>query len=161
MNNQDIKKTIDAINNVSADRHKLVLILGMFGAGKTQLLKQVAGAIKGQYINVNLELSDQLLKLPARSANDGVTVHGLIDDLCDRYSPNDETLLVDNIEILFSPELGRINPVDTFKRVSRQRPIVLALPAVRDRNTAVYGTPDHPDYFPISLEDYVVIELSS
>jgi hypothetical protein len=85
----------------------------------------------------------------------------LIDDLCDRYSPNDETLLVDNIEILFSPELGRINPVDTFKRVSRQRPIVLALPAVRDRNTAVYGTPDHPDYFPISLEDYVVIELSS
>lgn len=161
MNNQNIKKTIDAINNVSTDRHKLVIILGMFGSRKTQLLKHVADIIKGQYININLELTDQLLKLPAKDANDGVTVHRLIDELCDRYSPNDETLLIDNIEILFSPELGRVNPVDTFKRVSRQRPIVLALPALRQGNMAVYSKPDHPDYFLISLEDYVVIELAA
>jgi hypothetical protein len=159
VNNQDIKKTLDAINKVSADRHKLIIILGMFGAGKTQLLKQVADLVQGRYININLELSERLLQLPARDASDGVTVHRLIDDICDSQSPNGEPLLVDNIEILFSPELGKVNPVDTFKRVSRQRPIVLAMPALRQGNMAVYSTPDHPDYFPISLEDYIVIEL--
>jgi len=68
-------------------------------------------------------------------------------------------LLIDNVELLFSPELSKINPVDTFKRMSRQRPVVLALPAVRQGSLAIYSTPNSADYLPMQLEDFVVIEI--
>jgi hypothetical protein len=154
-----IQQAIDAIDNVYADRHKLVILLGTFGVGKTKVLKQIAKQSGGVYLNLNLELSERLLKLPARATNDGVTVHRLIDEICDAFSPNRETLLVDNIELLFSPELGKTNPVDTFKRMSRQRPMIIALPAHREGSHAIYSSPDHQDYFPIPLEEYIVIEM--
>lgn len=159
MTTDRIQQAIDAIQNVSSDRHKLVILLGAFGAGKTKVLKQIANLSGGIYLNLNLELSERLLQLPAKATNDGVTVHRLIDEICDQFSPNGETLLMDNVEILFSPELGKTNPVDTFKRMSRQRPVVIALPAYREGTHAIYSTPDHQDYFPIPLEEYVVIEM--
>jgi len=67
--------------------------------------------------------------------------------------------LVDNVELLFSPELGKINPVDTFKRISRQRPVVLALPARRQGAHAEYSLLGREDYMRIPLEDYTVIEM--
>lgn len=149
---------IDAINNVSLDRHKLVILLGVFGAGKTKVLKKTAEQA-GVYLNLNLELSERLLKLPKTVMNDGVTVPNLIDEICDVFSPSRETLFVDNIELLFSPELGKINPVDTFKRISRQRPVVIAIPAYREGSMAVYSTPNSKDYFPIPLEEFVTIEI--
>jgi len=153
------QSTVDAIKTVSQDRHKLVILLGVFGVGKTNILKKIARETAGVYLNLNLELSERLLKLPRSAMNDGVTVPRLIDEICDLFSPQKETLFVDNIELLFSPELGKINPVDTFKRISRQRPIVIAIPAYREGNLAVYSTPDSQDYFPIPLEDFVTIEV--
>jgi hypothetical protein len=159
MPNYSTKEVLNIIQSISLDRHKLVILLGHFGSGKTKLLKQVAEKFNGVYVNLNFELSEQLLQLPAKAAADGVTVHRLIDEICDQYSPNGEVLLVDNIELLFSPELGKINPVDTFKRVSRQRPVVIALPAYRQGKLAIYSTPDHQDYFPIHLEEYITVDL--
>ncbi len=153
------QSVIDAITNVSLDRHKLVILLGVFGVGKTKTLKKIAEKTDGVYLNLNLELSERLLKLPRNAMNDGVTVTRLIDEICDLFSPTKETLFVDNIELLFSPELGKINPIDTFKRISRQRPVVIAIPAFREGNLAVYSTPDSQDYFPIPLEDFVTIEI--
>lgn len=150
---------IDAIKNVSLDRSKLVVLLGAFGTGKTRILKKIAKKTDGVYLNLNWELSERLLKMPRNAMNDGVTVHKLIDEICDFFSPKKEILFVDNIELLFSPELGKINPVDTFKRISRQRPVVIALPAFREGNLAVYSTPDSQDYFPVPLEDFVTIEV--
>jgi hypothetical protein len=66
---------------------------------------------------------------------------------------------VDNIEILFSPELGKINPVDTFKRISRQRVVVMALPARRQGDSAEYSQIGRDDYLRIPLEEYTVIEM--
>ncbi len=139
-------RLIETVRTVSADRHKLVILLGDFDAGKTALLKDVAAEIKGQYVNLNLELTERLLTLPRRQYADGVTAHRLIDELCDELSPKRETLLVDNIELLFSPELGKLNPLDTFKRMSRQRPVILALPARRVGNQAEYSSLGQADY---------------
>lgn len=157
--NNSVLKAVDAVKMVSLDRHKLVVLIGKFGAGKTKVLKLIAEQSGGIYLNLNLELSERLLKLPAKATNDGVTVHRLIDEICDQFSPNRETLLVDNVEMLFSPELGKINPVDTFKRISRERPVVIALPAYRQGTHAIYSAPDHQDYFPVPLEDYVFVEM--
>jgi len=153
------RQTLDALHLVASDRHKLVLLLGEFGAGKTALLKSLAAEIGAAYVNLNLHLTDRLLSLPRRQYDDGVTVHRLIDEMCDELSPDGRPLFVDNIEILFSPELGKINPVDTFRRISRQRPVVLALPARRRGNHAEYSVLGCKDHMRLPLEDCTIVEM--
>lgn len=159
MSDEIVKKVLETVKGVSHDRHKLVILLGMFGSGKTKILKQIEAESDAVYINLNLELSERFLQMPASKVGDGVSVHAIIGDICDRFSGGGKTLLIDNIELLFSPELSKINPVDTFKRMARERPIILALPAVRQGNFAIYSTPNSADYFPIPLEDFAVIEI--
>ncbi len=154
-------RLIETIRTVSADRHKLVILLGQFSTGKTGLLKDVAAEINGRYVNLNLALTERLLTLPRRQYDDGVTAHKLIDELCDQLSPNQEPLLIDNVEILFSPELGKLNPIDTFKRMSRQRPVVVALPARRVGNHAEYATIGQADHLRMSLEQFVYLEMEN
>ena len=79
-------RLIETIRAVAADRHKLVILLGDFGTGKTGLLKDVAAEINGRYVNLNLELTDRLLTLPGSRYADGVTAHQEIDQLCDELS---------------------------------------------------------------------------
>ena len=151
-------KLIEAIKTVQSDRHKMVILMGPFGSGKTSTLLQISKQINAIYIDLNLELSERLLSVPTSNYNDGVTVHQLIDEICDDSSPHNEILIIDNLELLFSPELGKINPIDTFKRISRQRPIIIALPARRQGNSAVYSTPDNQDYCAMSLDEYIVVD---
>lgn len=150
---------ITAIQTVQSDRHKLIILLGKFGAGKTAILKQTADEVGGKYLNLNMELSEKLLGIPTSQYLDGTTVHAIIDQLCEDASPHQEPLFVDNLEILFSPELGKINPIDTFKRISRERPVVIALPAYRQGSSAIYSTSGHEDYVVMPLEEYIVIEI--
>lgn len=150
---------VAALQTVQSDRHKLIILLGKFGSGKTAILKQAADELWGKYLNLNLELSEKLLGIPTSQYLDGTTVHALIDQLCEDASPHQEPLLVDNLEILFSPELGKINPIDTFKRIARERPVVIALPAHRQGSSAIYSTSGHEDYDVLPLEDYIVIEI--
>ena len=153
------QRLTDALQTIAGDRHKLIILLGDFGAGKTALLKTIAEEVSAVYVNQNLGITERLLALPRSQYADGVTVSRLIDELCDALSPDGRPLLVDNVELLFSPELGRINPVDTFKRVSRQRPVVLALPARRQGTYAEYSTLGRADHMLMPLEEYTVLEM--
>lgn len=159
MSDEIVKRVLETVKAVSQDRHKLVILLGVFGSGKTKILKRIEAESDAVYVNLNLELSERFLQMPASKVGDGITAPALIDSICDQFSQGGKTLLIDNVELLFSPELSKINPVDTFKRMSRERPVVLALPAVRQGNHAIYSTPNSADYFPIPLEDFVVIEV--
>lgn len=152
-------KLQEALRIVASDRHKLVILLGDFAAGKTALLKQLAVELPAEYVNLNLELTELLLAHPRRDYADGVTAHRLIDEACDAHSSDGHTLLIDNVEILMSPELGKLNPVDTFKRIARQRPVVLALPGQRQGEVAEYSTLGREDHFRIPLENYPVVDL--
>lgn len=161
MSDSKKQQLIEAINGSAHDRHKLILVLGGFGAGKTQLLRATATEVEGVYVNLNLQLTERLLQLPRSRYADGVTVHQVLDKLCDELSPAGQPLLVDNVELLFSPEVGQVNPVDTFKRISRQRPVVLALPARRDGNYAEYSTIGRRDYLRMEIGEYVVINVEA
>ena len=154
-----LTRLVQAVKIVASDRHKLVILLGPFGAGKTAILKEAAAEVNGEYLNLNLHLTQRLLAFPRRQYDDGVTVHRLIDEICDELSPDGQSLFVDNVEVLFSPELGKVNPVDTFKRISRQRPIVLALPARRQGGFAEYSSFGRADHVRIPLGDYTVVEI--
>ena len=153
------ERLVDTVNTVAGDRHKLVILLGDFGSGKTALLRSAAHHLNGRHVNLNLLLTERLLTQPRSIYADGVTVPRLIDELCDELSADGRPLLVDNVELLFSPELGRINPIDTFKRVARQRPVVLALPARRQGMHAEYSTLGRADHMLMPLEEFTVLEM--
>ena len=152
-------KVKEALQIISEDRHKLILVVGSFASGKSGLLMDLAAELNGRYVNLNLELSERLLALPRSSYADGVTVHLLIDRLCDEFSPSAQPLFIDNIELLFSPEVGKINPLDTFKRISRQRPVVLSLLGVHAGEYVEYSQLGRQDYLRMPLEDYIVIDM--
>lgn len=150
---------IDILRAVAGDRHKLVILLGSFATGKTVLLRSAAQQLDAGIVNLNLLLAERLLTRPRSLYADGVTVPRLVDELCDELSPDGRPLFIDNVELLFSPELGRINPVDTFKRISRQRPVALALPARRQGMYAEYSTLGRADHMLMPLEDFTVLEM--
>ncbi len=54
----------EAITQAAGQYHRLVLLVGPFGGGKTAALQAVAKAAGYPLLNVNLELSKRLLELP-------------------------------------------------------------------------------------------------
>ena len=152
-------RLIEAMKIVAGDRHKLIVVLGDFGSGKTALLKDVCQAVGGVYLNVNLEVSERLLAMPPDAYTDGMTPSEIIDDLCDQLSPDRRPIFADNVELLLSSEVGGLNIVDTFKRAARQRPVVLALPARLQGGYAEYSTLGRPDHMLMAVDEYIVLEM--
>jgi hypothetical protein len=157
-----VERLKQAIQTVEEQEyHKLVLLVGDFASGKTQLMRRVCDEIGGAYLNVNLELTRELLTIDARTY--ATKASRILTDLCDAQEP-DHPLFLDNIELLFSPEVGRLNPIDLFKRVSRERLIVLALPCrltgqTRPHMRAEYSDPGRRDHMNLDLSGVAVIDL--
>ena len=63
---------LDALRLVASDRHKLVILLGEFGAGKTALLKGLASKLNATYVNLNFLLTERLMTVPSRQCSVGV-----------------------------------------------------------------------------------------
>ena len=57
MSDEIVKKVLETVKGVGHDRHKLVILLGMFGSGKTKILKQIEAESDAVYINLNRNYS--------------------------------------------------------------------------------------------------------
>jgi len=151
-----LKQAIQAVEE--QEYHKLVLLVGDFASGKTRLMQQVCGEVGGVYLNVNLELTRQLLTIDARTY--ATKASSILEDLCGAQEAR-RPLFVDNVELLFSPEVGCLNPVDLFKKVSRERLIVLSLPCrLTGLARAEYSEPGRQDHMSLDLAGVAMIDLS-
>lgn len=153
---EHLKQAIQIVEE--QEYHKLVLLVGDFASGKTRLMRRVCDEIGGVYVNVNLELTSQLLTIDARTY--ATKASPILKDLCDGQEPG-HPLFLDNVELLFSPEVGRLNPIDLFKKVSRERLIVLSLPCrLTGQTRAEYSEPGRRDHMSLDLSGVAVIDLS-
>ena len=153
---EHLKQAIQTVKE--QEYHKLVLLVGDFSSGKTRLMRCVCHEIGGVYLNVNLELTRRLLTIDARTY--ATKASDILKDLCDAQEPN-RPLFLDNIELLFSPEVGRLNPIDLFKKVSRERVIVLSLPCrLTGRTRAEYSELGRCDHMSLDLSGLAVIDLT-
>lgn len=113
------EEIIDKINQAHELYHRLVLVVGRSGSGKTSLLQEVSKQTGFRYINLNLELSRGLLELTERQRI--LRLPLLVDEIIGKTG--DHVVLIDNIEILFEVSLKQ-DPLRLLQQISRNRTVV-------------------------------------
>jgi dephospho-CoA kinase len=88
-----IKQSLHATDGLY---HRLLLLTGESGSGKTDVLHKVADDLGTSVININLALSHELLDMTARQRS--LRAASILDQIVDNAG---SPVVLDNLEILF------------------------------------------------------------
>lgn len=133
--------------------HRLVLLVGETGSGKTGVLRDVAEELGSSVINVNLVLSGELLELTAKQRS--LRLPGILDQIVDRaHSP----VVLDNLEILFDKDLKQ-DPLRLLQGISRNRAVVASWNGSINSGKLLYAETGHPEYRSYDGVDALIVEL--
>jgi len=133
--------------------NKLVLVVGESGSGKTTVLLDAAKEHGGKVINLNLDLSFELLELTEKQRV--LRLPGLIAAIIEEVKP---IVFLDNIEILFDKSLKQ-DPLKLLKGLSRNHVIVASWNGKYKKNKIIYANPDHPEYRVYDAEDTIILSM--
>lgn len=132
--------------------HRLLLVVAPAGAGKTTALQEVQERTGAPLINVNLDLSRQMLDLTERQR--ALQLPRLLRDMLNNLT--NEVFLLDNIEILFEASLKQ-DPLRLLQGLSRNNTVVAAWNGFIDGNYLIYAEPDHQEYKRYIVRDFLVV----
>ncbi len=121
--------------------HRLVLVVGPEGQGKTSALQVVAKRIDAPLININLELSRRMLDLTERQR--ALQVQRLLDQIA--AEPESDVILLDNVEILSDVALQQ-DPLRLLQGLSRSRVVAATWNGSIENDHLIYAAPHHPEY---------------
>ncbi|MDY7029179.1 MAG: BREX-3 system P-loop-containing protein BrxF [Spirochaetota bacterium] len=139
-------------------RTKTILLVGSHGSGKTQVLSKVAEDLGTTRVNLNLELGKRLNEVPEKRR--AFKTPSFLDEIIDTYQNGEKPLILDNIELLFSPEL-ELEPLSLLEDAGRQTMIIAAWPGVLQNDSLSYAEPGYKEYktyrnfdsFTVSMEE--------
>ena len=132
---------IDLIGHARSLYHRLVLVVGGAGTGKTRALRDVTAHTGAPLVNVSLELARRLLDLTERQRT--LRAKGLLD--CIVAKPGSEIVLLDNTEVLFDVAL-QLDPLRLLQGVSRSRTVVATWNGSIEDDHLHYAVPGHPEH---------------
>ena len=121
--------------------HRLVLVVGPEGSGKTSALREVAERIDAPLMNINLQLSRRMLDLTERQR--ALRVQPLLDQIA--AESGSDVILFDNVEILFDVALQQ-DPLRLLQGLSRSRTVAAAWNGSIEHAHLVYAASQHPEY---------------
>ncbi len=138
---QSIKeKVIESINDAKGLYHRLVLIVGTSGVGKSALLREIAEDYGKKVINVNLEVSAELLQLSARQRV--LQLRDVLDKITIDVA---DLVFLDNIEILFEKDLQQ-DPLRLLQSLSRNISVVATWNGDKFGGQLTYAEVGHREY---------------
>jgi len=139
---------------VQADElyHRLVILVGMAGSGKTAALQDVHERTAAPLININLELSRQMLDLTERQR--ALQLPRLLSESVDMFTA--DVILLDNIEVLFDVSVKQ-DPLRLLQGISRRKTIVAAWSGTINNDHIVYAMQGHPEYRRYPLRDFLIV----
>ncbi|MBU1207081.1 MAG: BREX-3 system P-loop-containing protein BrxF [Proteobacteria bacterium] len=149
-------QVIKKIGQAGGLYHRLILLVGPAGSGKTKALQEVHNRQGVPLINVNLELTQRMLDLTGKQR--ALQVPKLLGDIIDKV--DGDIVLLDNIEILFDILL-KLDPLRLLQNISRLKTIVAAWNGSIDKKQITYAIPDHPEYRRYPIRDFLVVTLEA
>ena len=140
--------------------HPLVLLVGASGSGKTVALQAFAKALGTSVLNVNLELSGELLGLTPEQRS--LRVLEALDQITGRVERAGRTgspVVLDNLEILFDRGL-RQDPLRLLGHISRNRAVVASWNgSVNAAGRLLYAETGHAEYRNYDSVDGLIVEM--
>jgi len=147
-----VDQVLGKIDQAAELYHRLILIVAPAGSGKTSALQDLHERLGLPLVNVNLELSRQMLDLTERQR--ALQLPRLLLTIINEVSG--DLVLLDNIEILFDVSLKQ-DPLRLLQWLSRNKTIVAAWNGLIDYKNLIYATPDHPEYKRYPSRDLLII----
>ena len=131
--------------------HRLMLVIAPAGAGKTTALQDVRDRTGVPLVNVNFELSCQMLDLTERQR--ALQLPRLLRDIVSKSKG--DMILLDNIEILFDVGLKQ-DPLRLLQGLSRNMTVIAAWDGSIVDDSLTYAVPAHPEYRRYPIRDFLV-----
>jgi len=153
MDEQTVETAREMLRNAEQLYHRLVLLVAPSRSGKTACLKELHEANEIPYVNVGLDLSRRMLPLIDRQR--ALQLPDLLEAVLSETDSAE--VLVDNIEVLFSPELKQ-DPLRLLEYMARNRSLLAAWPGHIEGNRITYAAPGHPEYRRYEIKDFLVID---
>ena len=144
-----------AVISVESLYNRLVLIVGNPESGKNSELKTYSDSQYLKMINVNLELSRQLLGLTNKQRS--LQLPKLFENV---LSTNSKIDLLTNIEILFDVSLKQ-DPLRLLQNSSRNKTIIASWNGSLSGTKLIYAEPGHPEYKEYDASDVFVINIDA
>ncbi|MHB8101021.1 MAG: BREX-3 system P-loop-containing protein BrxF [Methanosarcina sp.] len=151
---ESVKQSLQAAEGLYY-RHRLVLLVGEPGSGKTAVLRDVADELGFPIININFELSSRLLELTSKQR--AIHLPKLLDEITET---DNSTLILDNLEILFDKEMKQ-DPLRLLQRISRNHSIVASWNGKATGRKLTYATADHPEYLKYDQVDALIVGMDN
>jgi hypothetical protein len=145
---------VQAINQAATCYHKLILIVGRSGSGKTYLLKKICGQMQIPLINLGIGLSQKLLPLTISERK--LKTCEIVSELIDAQGAS--RLAIDNTEVIFDPSL-MLNPLGLLQSLSRIRLLIWSWNGEVEDGHVIYSYPGHPEYQRIPTSEITLITL--
>lgn len=133
--------------------HRLVLLVGGTGSGKTSVLQNVASDYGTSVININLALSHELLELTAKQRS--LRLPAILDQIADKAG---KPVVLDNLEILFDKDLKQ-DPLRLLQGISRNRSIMASWNGISIGGRLLYAEAGHPEYRSYDMVDALIVSM--
>ena len=133
--------------------HRLVLLVGETGSGKTGVLRDIAKEFGSSVVNVNLALSSELLELTAKQRS--LRLPGILDQVADKAG---SPVVLDNLEILFDKGLKQ-DPLRLLQGISRNRAVVASWNGTMVSGRLLYAETGHPECRSYDSVDALMVEM--
>ena len=145
------RKILNALHTIEYSYHRMVLVVGANGSGKTAALQSLSRELGLDILNVNAELSQLLLEMTVKQR--ALQVPKLLAQITANAG---KIVLFDNLELLFDAKLQQ-NPLQLLQKLSRNKTIVAAWSGKVNNGKLIYAEADHPEHHVYDAKELTII----
>jgi hypothetical protein len=146
-----VENILDIVSNMNELYYRLLLLVDMDNDHEA-LAKKLSRMMETRTINLNYELSKELMRQTTRQRK------LYLSKSLSKIVPNDNTVILDHIEILFDIEL-QYDPIRLLESISRNRTVIAFWSGQIKEGRLIYAEQGHPEYRSYDTKDMMIIEI--